>query len=186
MEDRHIIDLYWARDERAVEESKRSYGDYCFSIAQSILHNRWDTEEIVSETWMQAWSSIPPKKPKYLRQYLAKITRNLALNAYTAQNTRKRKGDRVALALEELGECVASEADVGQNLAYQELRSAIMSFLQEESQRNRNVFLRRYFYFDEVDQIARRYCLTESNVQQILSRMRKRLKAHLRKEGYTV
>lgn len=186
MEDRHIIDLYWARDERAVEESKQRYGDYCFSIAQAILHNQWDTEEILSETWMQAWNSIPPNRPKSLRQYLAKITRNLALNAYTARNTQKRKCDQVALALEELGECVASGGDVGENLAYQELRSAIMSFLQEEPQRNRNVFLRRYFYFDEVAQIAERYNLSESNVLQILSRTRKRLKTHLRKEGYTL
>ena len=186
MEDRHIIDLYWARDERAVEESKQSYGTYCFSIAQAILHNQWDTEEIVSETWMQAWNSIPPKKPKYLRQYLAKITRNLALNAYTARNTQKRKEDQVALALEELEECVASSGDVGENLAYQELRNAIMSFLQEESRQSRNVFLRRYFYFDEVAQIATRYSLTESNVLQILSRTRKRLKKYLRKEGYAL
>lgn len=186
MEDRHIIDLYWARDERAVEESKQSYGDYCFSIAQAILHNQWDAEEILSDAWVQAWNSIPPQRPNCLRQYLAKITRNLALNAYTARNTQKRKGDQVALALEELGECVASGGDVGENLAYQELRSAIMRFLQEEPQRNRNVFLRRYFYFDEVAQIAEKYSLTESNVLQILSRTRKRLKTHLRKEGYTL
>lgn len=186
MEDRQIIDLYWARDERAVEETKQSHGKYCFSIAQSILHNSWDAEEILSDAWVQAWNTIPPQRPNCLRQYLAKITRNLALNAYTARNTQKRKGDQVALALEELGECVASGGDVGENLAYQELRSAIMTFLQEEPQRNRNVFLRRYFYFDEVAQIAERYSLSESNVLQILSRTRKRLKTHLRKEGYTL
>lgn len=186
MEDSAILELYWSRDERALEATKQSHGSYCFSIAQSILHNQWDVEEILSDTWIQAWNSIPPQRPNCLRQYLAKITRNLALNAYTAQNTQKRKGDQVSLALEELGECVSSTGDVGDNLAYQELKCVIMDFLKKEPQRNQNVFLRRYFFFDDIARIAQRYSLTESNVLQILSRTRKRLKSHLRKEGYTI
>ncbi len=184
MEDRDIIELYWERDERAVEETRLAHGHYCFSIAQSILQNPWDSEEVLTDTWMKAWNSIPPQRPKYLRQYLAKITRNLALNVVESRSAQKRKGDQVALALEELGECIPSPEEVGANLELQQLKESIMSFLKKESQRERNVFLRRYFYFDEVSGIARRYDLTEANVLQILSRTRRKLKKHLRKEGY--
>ena len=184
MEDSRILDLYWQRDEQAIQETKDAYGSYCFSVANAVLENAWDAEEVLSETWWRAWNSIPPNRPAYLKQYLAKITRNLALNTYLAKNTQKRKGDRVALALEELEACVPSRETAEGHWEAEELKDAISQFLRTQSPRDRRVFLERYFYFVSVDQIARHCGLKEANVHQILSRTRRKLKAYLEKEGY--
>lgn len=186
MEDSKIVDLFWSRDERAVEESRQRYGGYCFSVAQGILDDPQDAEEVVADTWLHAWNSIPPERPKFLKQYLAKLTRNLALSLWRSQNARKRGGGQVELALEELGECIPSPATAHGHLEGQELKKSINAFLSAQPRRDRNVFLRRYFYLEETAQIAARYGLTEDNVFQILSRTRRKLKKYLKKEGYAL
>lgn len=186
MEDSRILDLYWQRDEQAIRETKDAYGGYCFSVANAVLENAWDAEEVVSDTWIQAWNSIPPNRPAHLKQYLAKIARNLALNAYLAQNAQKRKGDQVSLALEELGECIPSGETAEGHLEERELKDTISRFLRTQPLREQGIFLRRYFYLEPVEEIAQRYGLKEANVFQILSRTRRKLKAYLTKEGYAL
>lgn len=186
MEDSKILDLYWQRDEQAIQQTRQAYGGYCFSIAASILGNDWDAEEVVADTWVKAWNSIPPHRPAYFKQYLAKITRNLALNAYLAQNAQKRKGDQVAVALEELGECIPSNETAEGHLEEAELKAAISHFLRTQPPREQGIFLRRYFYLESVQEISRRYGVKEANVFQILARTRRKLKAYLAKEGYAL
>lgn len=77
MEDRQIIGLYWVRDQRAVDESRRKYGTFCTRLSENILSSREDAEECVSDTWLRAWDTIPPEKPESLRAYLGRIVRNL-------------------------------------------------------------------------------------------------------------
>ena len=78
MTDVEIIELYWNRDQTAISQSKKQYGSYCYSIAQSILNSKEDTEECVNDTWLKAWNAIPPNRPNKLSLFLGKITRNLA------------------------------------------------------------------------------------------------------------
>jgi len=47
------------------------------------------------------------------------------------------------------------------------------------------VFVRRYWYFDTIAEIAESCGFTESRVKTMLYRMRKDLKKHLEKEGIT-
>lgn len=186
MEDSKIVDLFWARDEQAVEESQRAYGGYCFSVAQGILDDPQDAEEVVADTWLHAWNSIPPERPKFLKQYLAKLARNLALSLWRTRTAQKRGGAQLELTLEELGECIPSSATAHGYLEGQELKKSINAFLSAQPRRERNVFLRRYFYLEETAQIATRYGLSETNVFQILSRTRRKLKKYLKKEGYAL
>ena len=65
-----------------------------------------------------------------------------------------------------------------------ELREAIQRFVRALPEREGNVLVRRYFFVEPVADIAKRYGLTENNVMVILSRTRRKLKAHLLKEGY--
>ena len=97
MEDTAIIDLYWKRDERAIEETDRKYGNYCYTVADNILRSREDSEECVSDTWLRAWNSMPPQRPSILRAFLAKITRNLAFDRYRARSAAKSARIRPAI-----------------------------------------------------------------------------------------
>ena len=186
MEDQKIVELFFARDEGAVEAVNEKYSAYCHSLAYGILGNDADAEETVNDTWLRAWNAIPPQRPKVLKLFLAKITRNLALNQYREQAAQKRGGREVELALEELGECVPAPGLVQDALNARELARVIQKFLQTQPKRERNMFLRRYFSMEPVSAIAARHGVTEANARKILTRTRNKLKEYLTKEGYTV
>ena len=97
MEDSAIIDLYWAREERALSETDAKYGGYCRSIAHNILKNREDSEECVSDTWLHAWNAMPPQRPSLLSSFLGRITRNLSFDRCRRQNAEKRGGGSLPL-----------------------------------------------------------------------------------------
>lgn len=181
--DEQIIELYWKRDEKAIKETNAVYESYCYSIANNILHNYEDSEECVNDTWMKAWNTIPPQRPNYLRIFLAKITRNLSLDKYRAKTANKRGGSELSIILDELEESIPSSTNVEHDVLEKELIQTINCFLHSLPSRNCDLFLRRYFFAEEIGSIARRYGMRESNVFVILSRTRKGLKDYLAKEG---
>lgn len=184
MEEQKIIELYWNRDESALTETDRKYGMYCRSIAWNILHSQEDSEECVNDTYLRAWNTIPPQRPARLNMYLAKITRNLAFDRYKAQMAQKRGGSEITVILDELAECVAGGESVEDAFLAKELAEAIGSFVRGLSEREANVFVRRYFFAETAKQIGTRYSLSANNVTVILSRTRQKLKEYLKKEGY--
>ncbi|MDE7244399.1 MAG: sigma-70 family RNA polymerase sigma factor [Oscillospiraceae bacterium] len=184
MEDHQIIELYWQKNENAISETAGKYGAYCFTIAQNILHSTEDAEECVNDTWLHAWNAMPPQRPNILRIFLAKITRNLSINRFHAESAEKRGGGEIVLVLDELAECIAGGVDAEAAYESKELEQCIRRFVRALPKRERNMFVRRYFFTEPVAAVAARYGLTENNVQVILSRTRKKLRLVLKKEGY--
>lgn len=184
MEDERIIELYWNRDERAIRASMDAYGGYCHTVAAAILDDRSDAEEAVADTWLRAWNTIPPQIPKYLRLFLGKITRNISLSISRKNHADCRGGGQMALALEELAECVSSGENPESIVSTEELERAITDFLYYEPIKSRTIFLRRYFYLEDSQAIAKRYGLSEAAVRMQLMRTRRKLKDYLAKEGY--
>ena len=184
MEDAQIVALYWARDEEALRETDRRYGPYCRTVAGRILTAPEEVEECVNDTWLRAWNVIPPQRPTRLRAFLAKITRNLALDRLKAQTRAKRGGGEAALALEELAECVAAPGGVEEEVQQRELELAVHGFLSGLPPRDRDIFLRRYFFVEPVGEIAGRNSMGENSVSAALSRTRKKLRTHLEREGW--
>lgn len=186
MNDEQILDLYFARDEQALVETDRKYGGYCFTLANSILHNDQDAEETVSDTYLKAWNAIPPKRPGIFKMFLAKITRNLAFSRWRAYSAEKRGGGEMELVLEELEGCLAAPGGVEDAMNAKELARAIRVFLDTLPQREQDIFLRRYFFVEDSETIARRYGMKPATVLRTLSRTRMKLKRYLLKEGYAV
>lgn len=180
MEDNDIIELYWQRDEAAVRESMTKYGAYCSAIAGNILHSAEDAEECVNDTWMRVWNTIPPEKPGRLSAFLGKITRNLAIDKYRRCRSQKYGGGQTALCLDELGECIGEDVPIEDRIA---LRELMHSFLTALTDKNRDIFLLRYWYMMPVCEIAERYGISEGAVKMILQRTRSKLKGYLEKEG---
>lgn len=83
MEDEAIVRLFLARKETAITEAQNKYGGTCLAVARRILPDTRDAEECVSDACLRAWNAIPPDHPRSLSAYLAKITRNLALDRYS-------------------------------------------------------------------------------------------------------
>lgn len=186
MEDEQILDLYFARDEQAVVETDRKYGGYCFTLANSILHNDQDAEETISDTYLKAWNVIPPKRPGIFKMFLAKITRNLAFSRWRSAAADKRGGGEMTLVLEELEGCIAAPGGAEDRLNVRELARVIRAFLDTLPAREQDIFLRRYFFVEESDVIAKRYGMKPATVLRTLSRTRGKLKKYLTQEGYAV
>lgn len=184
MNDRQIIALYLQRSEEAIQASIDSYGSYCRTIAARILEDPADVEEAVADTWLQAWNAIPPQCPEHLRLFLGKLTRNLALSRWRKNNARCRGGGEVPLALDELGECLSTRDTPETLLDTRELASSLSSFLRGLPTRQRQIFLRRYFYLEDIASIAKDLGAKEVNIRMTLSRVRKKLKDYLLQEGY--
>lgn len=184
MRDEEIISLYFDRDEQAIQESMDAYGGYCGKIARNILKVQEDAEEAVADTWLRAWHSIPPTRPNSLRIFLGRITRNLSLSLWRGKTAEFRGGGEIDLALDELAECIGDDTNPELLVQTQELGQCINEFLRGEPDNSRVIFLRRYFYLESSKEIALRLGTSDSNVRMILSRTRKRLRDHLKKEGY--
>jgi len=184
MNDSEIIELYWHKNTKAISASMDRYGSYCFTVANGILGDVQDSEECVNDTWLKAWNAIPPARPAILKVFFAKITRHLSFDRYKVRKSLKRGGGDMPLVLDELAECIVSESDVEGQVNAKELGRVINQFVVFLPERERNLFVRRYFFSEPAKVIAERYDMNENNVNVTLSRIRKRLRSHLSKEGY--
>lgn len=184
MEDQQIVELYWQRSTEAITQSKEKYGAYCFSVAEHILQSQEDCEECVNDTWFRAWNTIPPSRPHVLRMFLAKLTRSISFDRWRQQSAQKRGGGELPLVLEELSQCIAADSDVEDTVIAEELEQTIRAFLHTLPERTGDLFLRRYFFTESVEEIAVAYGITSNHVAVTLSRARKQLRQHLKKEGY--
>lgn len=184
MEDRKIIELYFARNENAIAETAAKYGKYCHYIAYNILYSEEDAEECVNDTYVQAWGVIPPKNPEKFSVFLGKITRNIAINRYRRDHAKKRNGaSAVFEEADSIGTlCTTSDTAV-EELA---LRQAIDSFVYALPSETRIIFVRRYWYMSRVQDIAKDYGIPQGTVKSILSRTRKKFREHLLKEGFII
>ncbi len=186
MRDTEIIELYFSRNEIAITETAKTYGKYCNTIAYNILHNIEDAKECVNDTYLGAWNSIPPHRPRQLATFLGKITRNISLNLYKHYNTQKRGQGQTELALSELNDCIPANNNVEQMVEMSELEQIIDKFLKAQPEQKRNIFIRRYWYLYSIAEISKVYNLSQSKITSILFRMRNELKTHLEKEGITL
>ena len=186
MEDRLIVDLYWARDERAIAETQTKYSRYLTTIAYNVVANSEDSEECVNDTYMRAWNAMPDDRPDLLSTYLGKITRNLAIDIYRKKSSMKRKDSEYSLSIDELDECISAGNTVENEVDEKLLSKAISDFLRGRSEEKRNIFICRYFYCDPIKDIAEKTGMKEVSVRSILMRERDALKEYLRKEGFAV
>lgn len=184
MTDEQIIELYWQRNESAISETDSKYGAYCRTVADHILHSTEDSEEYVNDTWLRAWNAIPPQRPKALKLFLAKITRNLAFDKFKALSAEKRGGSETDIILSELEQCIADNTDVEGGYIAKELGETINQFVSSLPPQERNLFIRRYFFAESISEIAQKYTMTENHVSVKLRRIRQKLKKHLTEEGY--
>lgn len=182
MDDTQIVDLYFARSEMAIKETDTKYGGYCYKIAYSILENREDSEESVSDTYLSAWNIIPPRRPARLATFLGKLTRNISIDRWRKNSAKKRGNGEVDIALEELGECVCGQKSVEDALIRKEVIACLNRFLMGLSDDERTVFLCRYWYVNSLEEIAEKTGFSIGKIKSMLHRTRIKLSKQLDKE----
>lgn len=183
MSDEEIIELYWARNERAIEETSKKYGKYLYTIAYNILRNRLDCEECVNDTYLGTWNKIPPNRPTRFQGFVSKITRDLAVDRYRKNSAEKQIPSEMTVALEELDQCLSDGPSLEEELVLRELVRILNDYVQTLPPRNEFEFVCRYYYADEIKNIADMLQLSRNTVTRDLNDMRQKLKELLEKEG---
>lgn len=181
MDDLKIVDLFWERSETAIAETSKKYSSYIRTIAYNILSNNSDAEECENDTYAATWNAIPSARPNVLKIFLGRIARNIACDRYD-YNTAEKRNSNFDILLSELEDVIASTQG---DWSYEDgqIAELIRKFLLDQSERNRAMFVYRYWHSEPAKTIAARFKMSESNVNTTLSRLRSKLRVYLEKEG---
>ena len=185
VDDRKIVELFFERSEQAIIELSKKYGFVCSKIAFNILNNTQDAEECVNDAYLGTWNTIPPQRPNPLLSYVCRIVRNLAIKKYHT-NTAIKRNSMYDAALDELENCFPSSISVEDECNANETAQIIDDFLEALDRENRIMFVRRYFYFDSIADLAKLFRTSNHNISVRLFRIREGLKKHLIKEGVSI
>ena len=185
MEDKEIVDLFWLRKDQAIVETQMKYGKLCLQIAKNMIGNLQDAEEIVNETYLGVWNSIPPERPKHLKSFVCRIARNISIDRIRYYNADKRKNEGI-VTLNEV-EDILSGTDTPENIFdRKEIAAMISEYLRQEKEIKRNMFIKRYWYYESISEIAQEYGVSESKVKVTLHRIRQGLKKYLESKEVTL
>ena len=183
MEDQQIIALYWDRDQQAIAETADKYGGYLRSISWNILRSHDDAEECVNDTYLRTWNAIPPARPSAFRVWLGRIARNLSLDRWKQRRAQKRGGEEnMEVLLGELDGCVPAPHGTEKALEDREIAALISGFLRDLPAESRAIFLRRYWYGEDLAAIAVALGCSLPKVKSSLFRTRNALRAFLERE----
>ena len=182
--DGEIVELYWERSERAIQETSKKYGRYLHTIAYNILHDRLDCEECVNDTYLGVWNRIPPARPNAFRVFLSKIARNISIDRFRKNHAARRIPSEMTVALDELEECVADPATPESEYAIGAMIRVLNEFLRGLDAKDEFIFICRYYYADSVNRIAELLEVNRTTVYRALGEMRQNLKIALEKEGW--
>ncbi len=186
MDDDKIVELYWERNEKAIEETNFKYKKYLFSIAYNVIHDRLDCEECLNDTYLGAWNAIPPTKPNALKAFLTTITRRIAIKRYHSNLRQNMIPSEMTVSLSELEDFVAGDEDIDADFDAERLGRVISDFVRSLSERRQFIFMSRYYLADPIDRIASDLSLSRSMVNKELSTIRSALKEKLESEGYSI
>lgn len=181
MDDSKIIEQFFERNENALKETEAKYGRLCASIARNILRDKSDQEECLNDIYLSLWNTIPPEHPRNFAAFIAKLARNICLKRVEF-NTALKRTPEAEISISEL-EDILPDKNAEFDIADEELGKLISRFLMTENEDARNVFLRKYWFFDSIKDIAKGYGFTQSKVKSMLYHTRERLKKYLEKEG---
>ena len=183
--DEEIIDLYWSRDERAIDETDFKYRKYLFTIAYNMLYSREDCEECLNDTYMGAWDSIPPARPSYLKAFLTTIVRRVSINKYKEMTRQKRVPSSLTESLSDVEIFTAgSSADQEQEAIW--LAKVISDYLHTLSKRERYIFMSRYYIAQPIEKIAKELNVSRATVNKDIASIKQGLKEALEREGYSI
>ncbi len=185
LEDNEIIELFWSRDESAIDETDIKYGKYLLAIAYNVLNDTLDSEECLNDTYLSVWNSIPPTRPNVLRAFLTTVMRRVAVNRYHSKSKKRTVPSEMTHSLSEM-EYFLSLCDTESDFDTRQLGRIISEYLRSITLRRRYIFMSRYYVFKTVKQIAKDLGLSVSMVNKELVIIKNDLKEKLESEGYSV
>lgn len=186
LSDEAIISLYWDRDRKAITETDFKYGKYLYTIIYNILHDKLDCEECLNDTYLGAWNAMPPARPQVLKAFLVTISRRIAIKRYHKLRQKGAVPSEMTVALAEVEDFIAENSSAEEAFDAKQLGQIISRFVRSLPQRQRYIFISRYYAAEPIDTIAKELVLSRSMIHKELAAIRTALKETLESEGYSV
>lgn len=182
--DKRLVKLYLSRNSSAIDETMKVYGKRLMRLALTFLSDTRDAEECVNDTYLKAWNTIPPQKPEDLFSYLARLCRCTAYNIIDKKQAVKRSIKVVELT-HEMEECIPDQS-YDSIISEKTLIAYLDEFLESLPDDKCIIFVKRYWYGESIDNIAKNMGFSQSKVKTTLHRMRKGLKQFLENKGVSI
>lgn len=177
--DEQIIELYWQRKEDAIKETDRKYGQFLFRIAYNILHERLDCEECQNDTYLGVWNAIPPTRPTVFPAFITQIMRHIAIDRYKEKTSKKRIPSELTVSMEDVYDTLHSGNTVESEYAAEEVGKIINDYVRSLSDRQRYIFIDRFYLAESVETIATDLSLSVPTVYREIEKIKHGLKLHL-------
>lgn len=177
--DEQIIELYWQRNETAIQETDRKHGKLLFGIAYNILHDRLDCEECQNDTYLSVWNAIPPTRPIKFPAFITQIMRNIAINRFKEKTSKKRIPSELTVSMDDVNDILRSDETVETEYEAEEVGKIINNYIRQLSERQRYIFIDRFYLAEPVDTIANDLSISVPTVYREIDRIKQGLKLHL-------
>lgn len=184
MSDGEIMDLYFARDERAIKETDAKYRTRLLYLARNIVHDAQDAEEALNDTYVRVWNSIPPARPDSLEAFVLSIMRRTAINRYKAARRQKRVPAELVSSLSDLDDMLADSDAFYTEQEARALGQTLTEFTNALSDRRSYIFMSRYYLSRPIDEIAEKLGCSRSTVNKEIAAIKQELRQLLESEGY--
>ena len=171
------------RDPEILKIIEQSYGALLRRIAFNLGLNSADTEECVNDAYMQLWNTVPPVKPESIRAYVCMLMRRIVIDKIRYNSAGKRANSVYCEVTEELEACLDIENSVIDEMCIPQILNA---FLEKQTPENREIFIRRYYEFENTKSISKDININANTVDKRLSRMRAELRKMLAEWGYII
>lgn len=177
--DEQIIELYWQRAGKAIQETDKKYGQFLFRIAYNILYDRLDCEECQNDTYLGVWNAIPPTRPAVFPAFLAQIMRRIAINRYKMKTSKKRIPSELTVSMEDVKDTLHHDDTVEAEYAAEEVGKIISDYVRGLSERRRYIFIDRFYLAEPVETIAKDLAISVPTVYREIDKIKQGLKLHL-------
>lgn len=177
--DEQIIELYWRREEKAIQETDKKYGQFLFRIAYNILHERLDCEECQNDTYLGVWNAIPPTRPTVFPAFITQIMRRIAINRYKEKASKKRIPSELTISMEDVNGTLHGDNSVAVKYEMAEVGKIINNYVRELSDRQRYIFIDRFYLAESVETIATDLSISVPTVYREIDKIKHSLKLYL-------
>ena len=184
MSDGEIMDLYFERNERAIKETDAKYRTRLLYLARNIVHDAQDAEEVLNDTYVRVWNSIPPARPDSFEAFVLSIMRRTAINRYKAARRQKRVPAELVSSLSDLDDMLSDGDSFHSEQQARELGDLLTAFTNTLSDRRAYIFMSRYYLSRPIDEIAQKLGCSKSTVNKEIAAIKQDLRQLLESEGY--
>ena len=184
--DEQIIDMYWRRDQDAIQETDQKYGKILHSAAYNILYDLMDCEECQNDAYLRIWNAIPTTRPTDFFAYIMQTMRRLAINRYKEKSRKKRVPSQLTLSIEDLQSSLSSGVSIEEEYDAKLLGELITEYVRNLNDRQQYIFVDRYYMAETVEKIAADLSISVRTAYREIDKIKQGLKKYLEGNGICV